>query len=196
MSEGCRRSLVVDVVSLAILALGLAYVSSLVGGGADAGREGWQAPTVDREQASRPRPSCFAGGVALGRKAGAIDYWARCRPTAASGDVGLTVTRTTPDEQRFLPVKAFRRFPLLKGAGKARRGRCVRVRRSRGGQINCNAKIKRAATLRGRIWVAAKERCESGIQLVSSPSSEPCEGVCASVLPGVTVIASGPPRGC
>ena len=44
-----------------------------------------------------------------------------------------------------------------------------------------------------RIWVAAEEQCEASIQLVSSPSFEPCKGVCTSVLPGSTLIVSGPP---
>lgn len=187
MSEGSRRILLADVAAITILVMGLGYVTGLLGGDAGAERSGMEL--------NPPRPSCFVGGVSLGREAGAIDYWARCRPTAPSGDIGFTVSRTTPDESRFLPLKAFQRYPSLEGAGGERRARCVRVRRS-SGQINCGGKVARWAVLKGRIWVAAKERCESDIQLVSAPSSEPCIGVCASVLPGTTVIASGPPRGC
>lgn len=196
MSEAFRRTLSVDVVALAIVALGLGHLFGLVGGDAGASRGKVAGSTAEPpREYSQPRPSCFAGGVSLEPRAGAIDFWARCRPTAASGDVGLSVSRTTPDELQFLPLKAFRRFPLLKGSGDVRRGRCARDRRS-SGQILCRAKVKGSAVLEGRIWVVAEERCESNIQLVSSPSYEPCRGVCASVLPGSTLIASGPPRGC
>lgn len=68
--EVCRRSLIVDVVSLAIIALGLTYLSSLIGGDAEARREVLPAPRADTDRASRPRPSCFEGGVVLGGKGG------------------------------------------------------------------------------------------------------------------------------
>jgi hypothetical protein len=195
LSEACRRTLLVDIVALAIVALGLGNLFGLTGGEAGAWRGSGADSTAENPEYSPPRPSCFAGGASLGQRAGAIDFWARCQPTAASGDVGLSVSRATLDELQFLPLKAFRRFPPLKGSGDVRRGRCVRVKRS-SGELNCSARIKGSAVLEGRIWVEADGRCEGSVQLVSSPSYEPCKGVCASVLPGSTLIASGPPRGC
>lgn len=144
---------------------------------------------------SGPRPSCFVGGVSLGPRAGAIDFWARCRPTAPSGDIDVGVSRMTPNESQFLPLKAFRRFPLLLGSGDVRRGRCVRVRRS-SGELNCGATTKGSAVFKGRIWVGVEGWCAGRVHLVSWPSYEPCRGVCTSVFQEPSRIASGAPRGC
>lgn len=181
---------------LAIVALGLGHLFGLSGGGAEASRDNVPGPAPsEKGKAAASRPSCFAGSAWLGPSAGAIDFRVRCRPTAPGGRINVAVSRATPDESRFAPVKAFRRFPLLKGDVEARRGRCVRDTRSTG-QILCRAKIEGSAVLEGRIWVGVKGRCESDVRLVSSPSHERCRGVCTSVLPGSTLIASGPPRGC
>lgn len=177
--EPRSRFLLVDLLVLAILALGLGHPSNKGG---------------SREPTS-PRPSCFAGTAWLGSKSGAIDFRARCRPTAPSGSIEVTVSQVTPDESQFVPLKAFQRFPNLKAAGAERRARCVRTR-GPSGQIICSAKIKGSAVLEGRIWLEARDHCETKIQLTSSPSYEPCKGVCASVLPAPTLIAGGPPRGC
>jgi hypothetical protein len=196
LSEVCRRILIVDIVTLAIVALGLGHLFGSAEADAGAWRGNVADSPVENPEYSPPRPSCFAGGVSLGPRAGAIDFWARCRPTAASGHIGLSVSRATPDELQLLPLKAFRRFPLLQGSGDVRRGWCVRARRSNGGGINCGARIKGSAVLRGRVWVGVEGRCAGDIRLISAPSYEPCRGVCASVLPGTTRIASGAPRGC
>lgn len=195
MSVVCERTLIVDVVALAIVALGLGHLFGLSGSAADASRDQVPGYTAEKGETSSPRPSCFAGRTWLGPKAGAVEFRARCRPTASSGRISVVVSHVMSGGSQLAPVKAFRRFPLLKGRGGVRRGRCVRERRSRQ-QILCRARIKGSAVLEGRIWVEAEGRCEGSIQLVSSPSYEPCTGVCAPVLPGSTVIASGPPRGC
>lgn len=195
MSEVCSRTLIVDVVALAIIALGFGSIFGLVGGDAGARQGNELDPRTANRENAHPRPSCFAGGVSLGPRAGAIDFWARCRPTAASGDIGVGVSRVTPDELQFLPFDAFQRFPLLKGNGDVRRGWCVRGRRS-SGELSCGARIKGSAVLRGRIWVAVDERCAGRVHLLSSPSHEPCRGVCTSMVPVPTLIASGLPRGC
>jgi hypothetical protein len=185
----------IHIATLAIGALGLGGLLGLSGGDAEAARGDVPNPGAEKSEASSPRPSCFAGSVRLGPRAGAVDFRARCRPTAPSGIVNVAVSHTTRGGSQFAPVKAFRRFPLLKAGGEVRRGRCVRGRGS-SGQILCSAKIEGSAVLEGRIWVGAEERCAGEVQLVSSPSYEPCRGVCAAVLPPSTLIVRGPPRGC
>lgn len=195
MSEVCKRTLIVDIVALAIVALGLGHLFGLSGGDAAASRDNVPGPTAEKGETASPRPSCFAGSAWLGPRAGAVDFRARCRPTAPSGRISVAVSHVTSGGSESAPLRAFRRFPLLKGSHDVRRGRCVRDRRS-SGQILCSARIKGSAVLEGRIWVGVEGRCAGGVELVSSPSYEPCRGVCASVLPGSTLIASGPPRGC
>lgn len=195
MSEVCNRTLIVDIAALAIIALGLGHLFGLSGGDAEASRDNVPGPTAEKGETSSPRPSCFAGSAWLGPSAGAVDFRARCRPTAPSGSISVAVSHVTRGGSQFAPLRAFRRFPLLKGSGDARRGRCVRDRRS-SGQILCSAKTRASAVLEGRIWLGVEGRCVGEVQLVSSPSYEPCSGVCTSVLPGSTLIASGPPRGC
>jgi hypothetical protein len=146
-------------------------------------------------RASSPRPSCFGGKVWLGSRVGAIDFQARCRPTSHSGEISIELSRVTPEESAFVPIRAFRRVLLVKGAPGVRRGRCVRANRTNG-EILCSARVEGSAVLEGRIWVVAEGRCDSNIQLVSHPSVEPCRGVCSPVLPGSTLIASGKPRAC
>lgn len=195
MSEACKRVLSVDIMALAIIVLGLGHLLGLSRGDAEASRNNAAVPTAEKGEASSPRPSCFSGSVWLGPRPGAVDFRARCRPTAPSGSISVAVSHVTNGGSQFAPVTAFRRFPQLKGSGDVWRGRCVRDRRSNE-QILCSARIKGSAVLEGRIWVEAEGRCEGSVQMVSSPSYEPCTGVCASVLPGSTLIASGPPRGC
>lgn len=191
----CERTLIVDIVTLAIVALGLGHIFGLSGNAADASRDHIPGLRVEKGETSSPRPSCFAGSTWLGPRAGAVDFRARCRPTGPSGEIGVEVSRVTLEGSEFGPIRAFRRFLLVEGTPGMRRARCVRNSRTNG-EILCSAKVKGSAVFEGRIWVAAEERCESNIQLVSSPSYEPCKGVCAPVLPGSTLIASGPPRGC
>ena len=195
MSEVYSRTLSVDLAMLAIAALGLGHLFGFAGGGPEAARNDVPAPMAEKDGASPPRPSCFAGSAWLGRSAGAVDFRARCRPTAASGKVNVAVSHVAPGGTKFAPVKAFRHFPLLKGNGVVRRGRCVRGNSSNG-QILCSAKIQGSAVLEGRIWVRPEERCAGSVQLISSPSHEPCRGVCASVAPPTILVASGRPRGC
>lgn len=195
LSEVCRRILSVDIATLAIVVLGLGGLSGLPGGDAEAPRSNEPRSAPEKGEASSPRPSCFAGSMWLGPREGAIHFRARCRPTAPSGTIDVAVSRVTLAETQLVPLRAFQRFPLLKGTGAVRRGRCVRERRTHG-QILCGAKVKGSAVLEGRIWVRADERCESNIQLVSGPSYEPCRGVCTAVLTAPTLIVSGLPRGC
>lgn len=193
--EPSRRVFFVDFVALAAVVLGLGYAAGGVKQDASADRSSGSGVRTQSEEADWPRPSCVAGGVSLAPMPGAIDFWARCRPTAASGIIGLTVSRNTPDELRFLPVKSLRRAPTVSGGGRAWKGRCVRTKRA-SGQINCTARIRGSAVLRGRIWVVVDGRCNGHVQLASVPSYEPCTGVCAPVLPASTLIVSGVPRGC
>lgn len=196
MFQDHRRTLNTNVLVLALVVLGLGHLSGVFKGAAGGSPERGSGTHVEKAPTSRPRPSCFAGSVWLAPRAGAIDFRAHCRATAPSGDINVAVSRTTPDELQFLPIQAFRHFPFLKDKNGARRGRCLRARRSSNGEILCSAKVKRSAVVEGRIWIAPEERCEAFIQMASSPSHKPCKEVCGQVLPASTLIVRGRPRGC
>jgi hypothetical protein len=190
-----KRTLIVDIAALVIIALGLGHLPGQSRDDAEARPDNVSGSAAQNGESFRPRPSCFAGTVRVGPRAGALDFRARCHPTAPSGDISVAVSRVTLGGSKFVLIRAFRRFPSLKGSGGVRRSRCVRARGS-SGQILCRASVEGSAVLEGRIWVAPEERCETDVQLVSSPSHEQCRGVCASIAPPTILIASGRPRGC
>lgn len=180
---------------MTIVAVGLWHLAGSSAGVAEEMPGPGGGTALERDEPASPRPSCFRGSAWLAPERGAIEFQARCRPTTAGGNIGLTVSRITLDEIEFLPIKGFRRFPRVTQGNAVHRGRCVRVRQSNG-QINCSATIDGSGVIEGRIWVPAAERCSADIRLMSSPSTEPCTGVCTAVLPGATSLISGLPRGC
>lgn len=145
-------------------------------------------PAVVRSNTSAP---CSEGTARIGKPAGAIDFRVRCKPRQAGEETSFFVTRAPLRGQGKPGIRDFRRHPLLSPSNGQRFGRCKGFS---GSGISCSLHPSQSTLVEGRIWVAAKTRCDYEVVLTVFPPQS-CRSDCAADQRVLTIFA-GRPQGC
>ena len=142
------------------------------------------------DAASRAR--CDDGDVFLGAAAGSIRFVVRCRSNAGSGVARFSVIRYAfSGGNSGSGIRAVQRRPPVKSKGSRRGfGHCELKR----GIVVCRAQAGGRFKVRGRLWVAPRQRCEMGVGiLVNRPVCR--DGECEA-SEHIVYLARGKPEGC